>query len=238
MRWAQGSGGPQRYEVFRVRSVSAAAALAVTWFSTSVDAQERVEGTPTPTADAEASEPYRPKFGVNGAFGLAFGGDDLVTAEYDNGEERTLSAGTGVILSVGATATPLWAGPVGFGVGVDLGWKYTQLTAENGTLSLERFPVVGSLHTLFHVGGSWYLLAAGGVHHELGVSISGDGVFDGISADPESSLGFMGEIGALYGKRGFGVDATLRYTTLEYEANGDTADASNFGFFTGVHYNW
>jgi hypothetical protein len=190
-----------------------------------------------PRHSSEDSESH-PLFGLNGALGLAFGGDNLITATFADGSTRDLPAGRGVILSVGAMATPLWAGPVGLGLGVDIGVKYTSISASNGTASFTRFPLVLSAHALFDVTHHWYILAAGGLHHELGVSLTGDGLFSGLSADFDSNWGGMAELGAFYAKKHLGASGTIRYTSARYFIAGQTFDASNVGVFGVIHYNF
>lgn len=184
-------------------------------------------------------EPDRdPKLGLGVALGLAVGGDDIAVAEYVDGGDAALAAGNGVVLSLGIMATPLWVdGKVGLGLGADAGWKYASLSAENGTLSLNRFPFVGSAHVLFEVSSRWYLIASGGVHYEAGVEVAGDGIFEGIQGSLDSSVGAMGEVGAFYSKRELGADVTLRYTAVTYEISGESIDASSIGLFGALHYN-
>lgn len=191
-----------------------------------------------PPPPPPASEPDRdPVLGLNLGLGVAFGGDELGEAEFDDGTRGTLGAGNGVVISVGVMFTPIWlAGKLGLGIGGDAGWKYTSLSGQNGILSLDRFPLVASAHVLYEVSPRWYLMASGGPSYEAGISITGDGVFDGIHGRPDGDVGWMAEVGAFYAKRELGADITLRYTAARFEESGDPVDASSVGLFGAFHY--
>jgi len=187
--------------------------------------------------DLSASPPpQRGMLALDFGLGFALGGDDLVYAEFDTGEDTTLSAGNGVIVNLGATVTPLWFGRIGLGASVDLGIKYAGIEASNGSVSFTRFPVVASAHGLFSVNTNWSVLVAGGLHYDLGASLSGDGLFDDLQFDSESALGFMIEAGGYYEERPLGIDVTLRYTALEYEFDGRKVDGMSIGLFGTFHF--
>lgn len=135
-----------------------------------------------------------------------------------------------------ALAIPLWADRFGFGVGAAIGWKYGAVSAANGSVSISRAPFALSADVLIEVGRRWYLLAAGGLYHEFGVYISGDGVLDGLSADLDSGWGGFGEFGFHYKKRHFGGSLTLRYTAIKYDLAGTSINANNWGVFGGIFY--
>jgi hypothetical protein len=190
---------------------------------------------PPPPPPREDRDPI---LGLNLALGVALGGDELGRAEYDDGTQGSLGAGNGVVLSMGVMVTPLWFGSrVGLGLGGDLSWKYTSLSGRNGVLSLNRFPLVASLHVLVEVAPRWYVMASGGVQHEAGIELDGRGVFGGIHRRPDGQLGAMAELGAFYARREIGAEVTLRYTATSFEIAGDTIDASSVGLFGAVHYN-
>src|SRR5437773_1575799 len=74
-----------------------------------------------------AVEPRRPNptFDLHFDTGYASGGKALVTVMFANGDTRTLSAGDGLYLTVGADWTPVWISHiVGIGVGGSFGFKY------------------------------------------------------------------------------------------------------------------
>jgi hypothetical protein len=155
-----------------------------------------------------------------------------------NGEEQSLEAGNGVVLSANLFATPLWAGGFGLGVGAEIGWKYAGMEATNGGVAFARFPLVLSLHALFEMSRRWYLLGAGGTTKDLGATLSGDGIYDAPDLSLDSNWGWLGELGVYYKKQHMGASATVRYTGLRYEGEGYSVDASNVGVFGAVFYDF
>lgn len=84
-----------------------------------------------------AAEPSGANTQLLGTFGVTFGGDDLATVEYTNGDSTTLHAG-GLIL---------------FGLGIDhqfgnqweiqssINYHFDRANAENGDVTFQRFPL-------------------------------------------------------------------------------------------------
>ena len=180
----------------------------------------------------------RPGTGFHLAMGFAGGGDNLVTAQFTNGDSSTLSAGGGVYLAIGATVTPLWIGNrVGLGLGGDIGWKYDSINASNASVAMSRYPLDLWAQTLIALSDTWYAHLLAGPHKESGVNLSGSGVVSG-GADFDSPWGWMAQ-GGLYATSswhmafGFG----LRYTGVHYTFAGHTLDASNFGLDVTIHAN-
>ena len=180
----------------------------------------------------------RPGSGFHLALGLAGGGDDLVTAQFSNGNSSTLSAGGGVYLAIGATVTPLWIrNTVGFGLGGDIGWKYDSISASNASVDMSRFPLDLWAQTLIAISDSWYLQLLAGPHKESGVNLSGSGVVSG-GADFDSPWGWMAQ-GGFYTTTSWHVAFAfgLRYTGVHYTFAGQTIDASNIGLDLALHVN-
>jgi hypothetical protein len=180
----------------------------------------------------------RPGTGFHLALGLAGGGDNLVTAQFSNGDSGTLTAGGGVYLAVGATVTPLWIGnAVGLGLGGDIGWKYDSLSASNGSVDMSRFPLDLWVQTLIAFTDNWYLHVLAGPHKESGVNLSGSGVVTG-GADFNSPWGWMAQ-GGFYTTTSWHVACAfgLRYTGVHYTFAGQTIDASNIGLDLTFHAN-
>jgi hypothetical protein len=162
-------------------------------------------------------------------------------AELSDGSTETLSAGSGVFLSIGGIWTPLWIGDeLGLGVGGYLGLKYDSIGGSNASLSLTRFPIGFAAHALIRLSERWFFLIRGGVQKEYGVSLSGSGGVSG-SADLDGSLGGLGEGGFYYvthlGEDHTAVVITFRYTSGHDSANGASVDASSAGGIIALHYN-
>jgi hypothetical protein len=194
--------------------------------------------TKQPTFSPSSRRQRRPHFfDVNLSAGLSFGGATLASGELTDGSDRTLRAGTGVILSLGGKLTPVWIGDcIGFGAGVDFGWKYGSMTASDGAITLTRFPLVGTIHGLLRVSSDWFIFVAGGLVYEVDVSVSSSGVLAGTNAKADNALGELAEAGLRYVEDEFGVDIKLRYTSLEYRFESGTFSANNGGFYLGLVY--
>lgn len=168
--------------------------------------------------------------GLHASLGLAFGGDELVELTYSDGSASAIQAGEGVSFSGGLTWTPLWFGDrVGLGLGLDAGWKYKSTPVQSdGSVKLERIPLMASVRSLVAVDGSWHgLLAVGGIL-ELNPHLYGDGVLGGVDARFDDALGGMMELGVLWGRpEAVGLEITGRWSILSYEYMGESVNASS-----------
>jgi hypothetical protein len=181
----------------------------------------------------------RPGSGLHLAFGGAFGGDDLLKARFSNGQEKTISGGSGLSASLGGTVTPLWTeSSVGFGFGGNLGWKADWVSGKNGSVTLSRVPLLVWLHTLLPISESWFGNLAMGGQKELAPRLSGEKDFSETRTEFESPWGWFAELGLYWAENwhqaiGFG----LRYTRASYRAAGSTIDASSLGLNLTLHLN-
>jgi len=180
-----------------------------------------------------------PGSGISLFFGGGFGGEDFVKATSSNGDEETLSSGTGFILGVGVMLTPLWiAETVGFGVAADAGIKYDHLGADNGEASITRYPISLSAQMLanFSNGGNHYLIVKGGVIRDFGVNYSISG-FDMIDANVSGTWGPIGAIG--YYKRStdfYGWDILGYFALNNHLIGGQSISAHSIGVLCGMHF--
>ena len=189
-------------------------------------------------ADADSGE-RRPGTGLYLRSGFAFGGDTLVTAQLSNGDERSLDAGGGASLSIGARVTPLWIRKrVGFGGGLEVGWKLDRIRASNGGASIDRFPAVASAHMLMRVARRSFLRAGAGFEKHLGVNLEADGVFGMVDVNLRSTLGQVVELGHYrLHSRHVATEVLFRYTHVRYTFVGGSVDGSNGSLSVAVHYN-
>jgi hypothetical protein len=180
----------------------------------------------------------RPGTGFHLAIGFAGGGDNLVTAQFTNGDSSTLSAGGGVYVAAGATVTPLWIrNTVGLGLGGDIGWKSDSISANNGSIDMSRYPLDVWVQTLIALSDTWYLHLLAGPHKELGVNLSGSGVISG-GADFDCPWGWIAQ-GGFYTTTSWHLAMALglRYTGVHYTLAGQTIAASNIGLDLTIHTN-
>jgi hypothetical protein len=193
---------------------------------------------PAPAAFTPVRHP-RPGTGLRLGLEGAFGGDNLLTVGFSNGGSDSLSAGEGLQVSMGGTVTPLWIGDVlGLGAGVSIGWKGDWVTAQNGDITLSRYPLVFWLQALVPISERWYIVVSGGGHKEFDTHLSGSGVASGIDARFDSPLGWMGEIGFYYASTvNWGTGFGVRYTALHYLYDGKTIGASSVGVGFTLQFN-
>lgn len=191
-----------------------------------------------PSATRVPPKDPNPGTGVHLGMGISFGGDDLVTAVYTNGDTNTLKAGSGLSLYVGGMVTPLWIGDAaGFGVVGNIGWKYDNVGGKNADISFSRFPWLLGLQTLIRASEHGYISIAGGATKEPGARLAGSGDISG-QADLQSQLGWMGELGSYVSSgshSAWGIG--LRYTKVHYSFGGETIDGSNLGLHFTLHVN-
>jgi hypothetical protein len=180
----------------------------------------------------------RPRLGLLLGLGGDIGGEDLISATMSSGETQTLAAGSGVVVTLGGIATPLWIGNVvGLGVGGRIGIKYDNIDAKNGGVSLIRYPLSLWLQSYIAINAKWYVSLAGGAHKELSPQLSGSGVASGLDANFQSPWGWMADGGFLWADTWhLGIGFSIRYTRIHYSIGGQTVDASNVGGQLTFHF--
>jgi hypothetical protein len=178
-----------------------------------------------------------PSAGVTAGLGFFFGGESLYDVRFTNAPDRSLSAGRGVMLSVGGLWTPLWSDSgVGFGLGAEVGWKYDSISADNGSVSLNRFPFDLTAHALIRIDHRWFVLLKGGLASEVGGHVEGTGFAAGTSYDLTCSWGPLGDGSLYYRFDRVAVGAGLRYTRLSDEIQGTRFNASSLGIVGSGQY--
>lgn len=150
--------------------------------------------------------------------GLHYGGDEMVEVVYTNGDSSDTDGGEGVALSLGvsidapAVETRLKAG-----------WKYKGISASNGDIDWQRFPIDALV--LYKVD-QWRF--GGGLTYHLNPTFRGSGVASVLDVDFDNALGALAEID-------FYVSPQLYlgavYTMIEYEPKGldATVNADSIG---------
>jgi hypothetical protein len=145
---------------------------------------------------------------------LDFGGDDLATVSFTDGESQDIKAGQGIQLGVGGYFRPKPTVP--FELQGIVGYKFVTTAATNADIRVTR--TVLQFNAVYRHASDWYLGA--GLEHHLGPKLDGDGFFEDIEFD--DATGFTVEIGWRW--------LGLHYTTMEYSAPGyEDADAGHIG---------
>jgi len=194
---------------------------------------------PTAFAPAAQAGDVLSTFGLHIGAGFTFGGDEIITLIYSDGSTSTLYAGQGLSIGGGVTWTPLWLNDrVGLGLGYDVGYKLgTTSSNADGTIEMERVPMVLSVRGLVALAANYhFLLAAGGVA-EFGPHVYGTGVATGSDLRFSDAFGGMIEAGILFGAPlSLGAEITGRFTAIEYEAMGEKLSGLSGGMNFALHF--
>jgi hypothetical protein len=145
---------------------------------------------------------------------LDYGGDDLVTVSFEDGDSQNVKAGQGIAVGVGGWFKPM--GDVPFEIQATLGYKYVTTAATNADIKVTRTTL--QLSGVYRFENDWYV--GGGLLQHKGPELDGDGFFEDIEFD--DATGFQVEAGWKW--------IGLHYTRMDYSADGyEDADASHFG---------
>jgi hypothetical protein len=181
------------------------------------------------------STPASAQSRLRGAIRLGgeYGGDRVVQFTYDDGSTPKVTAGGGLLLTVGGALAVFTRGAHSVDAQVNLGLKYRTIPpATNQDVTWLRFPLEGLLFYRTPVG---IRLGAGATVHLRNVMEASGGVLNS-RVEFENRPGLL--LQAEYVKRQYAFD--LRYTALEYELSSGgsgTVNASSIGvgvsFFFG-----
>lgn len=151
--------------------------------------------------------------------GLEYGGDELLTLQFTNGEEQVMLAGQGGYASIGGEFR--LANVDYLALRATVGIKYNTTAADNTNISFTRIPVNVVPHFYFdemiHVGV--------GITAHQRVRLNGDGFTPDVA--------FTGSISPRF-EIGYGGGA-LTYSLQDYSSQGEVLSGSSFGIsFTYV----
>lgn len=161
----------------------------------------------------QAPQPQPAKFGFVLAGALEFGGDDVATVLFTNGDTQDLKAGQGLGVDAGVyyrfAESP-------FSVRGTIGYKFVTTQAENADINMRRIPLqlIGSYHL-----DNGARMGVGVVRHN-GVKFDADGI--GTNIDFDDATGYTIELGWKW--------ILLSYTGMDYtDEAGNDYNADNFG---------
>jgi hypothetical protein len=210
------------------------------WTASAPGLEEKVRPASLPVPSRPlARDSNLPGSGLTAGVGFFFGGESLYKVTFIDAPDRNLNAGRGVLVTVGGLWTPLWIDDqFGFGAGASASWKYDSIEASNGSVSLTRFPLSATVHSLIRIDKLWFTLISGGLTKELGGEVSGRGFAAAANDTFTSTLGLVGE-GAVYHAVGPAtLGAALRYSTSHVWFQESKVDASSLGIIASAQYNF
>ena len=156
--------------------------------------------------------------------GLEHGGDRVVEFTYEDGSTPKVTAGGGLLLTVGGGVEMARFGAHSLDAQVNTGIKWRTIpSATNQDANWLRIPVEGLM--FYHAPKGFRLGAGATVHLRNVLKASGEVLNDRVEF--KSTPGFL--VQADYIRKNVAFD--LRYTAMEYEveSGGGTVDASSVG---------
>jgi opacity protein-like surface antigen len=170
------------------------------------------------TVSVQAAEPTK-RGGFLAQLDFDYGGDDVATLSFTNGDTQNIKAGQGIAVGVGGYFRPVESAP--FELQGIIGYKVVFNASDNADIKMTR--TTFQLNGIYRFANNWY--AGGGYTMHMSPELDGDGFFEDVQFDDAS--GFTVEFGWKW--------IGLHYTSMEYSSPGfEDADASHFGIrFTG-----
>jgi hypothetical protein len=145
---------------------------------------------------------------------MEFGGDKILTVDFEDGDSQDIRAGQGLALDVGGWFRPSESMPIE--ISGTIGYKFVMTAADNADINLSR--TVVKLNATYWFDNTWFVTA--GLTHHMSPKLDGDGFFEDVTFD--DATGFSAEVGWRW--------IALRYTNITYELPGfEDTDASSVG---------
>ena len=146
-------------------------------------------------------------------FGQEWGGDELLTTQFTNGDEKTIYAGKGLHLMAGIELSFEKIENLKFRISTGLKWSLIE--AENASIHCTRIPLTVSPFLLIK---NDFRIGIGATTHLI-PKLHGDAFIDNIKFT--SKVGPRLEIGYRW--------FALTYTLINYELDNQNINASSFG---------
>jgi hypothetical protein len=167
--------------------------------------------------------------------GVHSGGDELAGATFTSGDSDKIKAGELLSFAAGIVQ------PIGesWEVQAGLGWKFDTITATNGDITFDRYPLD---LLLFYRPTEKFRIGLGGSYH-LNPKLSSSGAASGLDVEFDNALGFAVEAGYFFGHVSpegtpRGMYLGVNYTAIDYTvANTDVAvDGNSIGLILGFRF--
>jgi|SRR6187401_155665 hypothetical protein len=146
---------------------------------------------------------------------MDFGGDDVATVFFEDGDDQDVKAGQGIDMGIGGWFRPVASAP--FEIQALVGYKMVFTAASNADIMMTRTTL--KLNGVYRFPNAWYV-GAGYVQH-MNTKLDGDGFFDDFEFDDAN--GFSCEVGWKW--------VALQYTSIKYPTlpGFEDVDGSNVG---------
>lgn len=171
--------------------------------------------------------------------GYDFGGDKMVSATLVTGSgtsNEAIYANSGLVLAGGVS---FMNDEKNFSVDTTIGWKSDNIEASNQDFEFSRYPldVLAFYNLPLGKTGNMRMRFGAGVTSHINPKFSASGSLANGSVKFDNALGFVAQIDAVTGDGRSGVNFGLRYTSLDYEANGvPPIKANGVGLFVGAMF--
>lgn len=161
--------------------------------------------------------------------GYDFGGDTMVAATLVSSlgtSTEKIKANEGLVLAGGLS---IMNDAKNFSVDATIGWKSEQINASNQDFEFTRFPVDVLAFYNLPLGekGKFRLRFGAGMTYHINPEFSASGDLANGSVDFDNATGFVGQIDTVLSPGRSGLNFGLRYTAIEYEADGVPAFKAN-----------
>ena len=179
-----------------------------------------------PGAMAPAPAPVKPLRFLLGA-GLTSGGDKLATAEYENGTEQDIRAGSFFALLAGVDYRVNSA----FSLQATVGFHVDDTTASNGSITFKRFPV--ELLAYYHPNAK--MRFGGGARYVGSPKLSLSGAAGSGHVNFDNTMGAIVEFEYFYTPK---LGLKVRYVAEKYDTEGleKKIDGNHVGFFANYYF--
>lgn len=181
---------------------------------------------------ASAQDHYKARFFMG--FGYTSGGDTLASAQYSNGSNITIHAGSGVLFQAGVD----WQFTHLVGAQASVGYHVDDTDASNGSISFHRVP----FEALVFLYPDQQFRIGAGARKATDASLTSSGAGSIGDYDFSSSTGLVAECEYLSRptRRGSRYGVSLRYIsekyTLEGEPGAPTFNGNGFGLGIEIYF--
>jgi hypothetical protein len=153
-------------------------------------------------------------------FGAEWGGNELITVQFTNGNEQTMNAGQGIYLTAGTELAFTKIEP--FLIRMSFGIKWAPTAADDANIAFTRLPL--SISPFWKIKED-FRVGVGATAH-LSPKFNGDGFVDDIKFP--SSIGLRFEIGYKF--------ISLTYTLMNYELSSDKINGNSIGVIFSTNF--